>query len=180
MVEGKSAWIIVDLVNDFVTGKFGSAAALAAAQRTGKVLDKLQGSAEVIFTLDTHIRDDPEFRVWSEHCLMGTDGCELHSSVSGFDGYRIRKRHFDAFYDTDLDGFLRARNIRNLYLSGVSTDICVLHTASGAFYRGYIPAVVSDLSAAIDQTRHQDALLAMQRNYGARVIDSGALLEELR
>lgn len=167
-----SAWIIVDLVNDFVTGKFGSGSALAAAEKTAKVLENIDGNMEIIFTLDTHIKDDPEFRVWEEHCLSGTPGCELHSSVSGYQGYRIRKRHFDAFFDTDLDGYLRARKIQKLYISGVSTDICVLHTAAGAFFRNYDTTIIEDLSAAIDESRHRDALSAMERNYGATIIDS--------
>lgn len=179
MNPGKSVWIIVDLVNDFVTGRFGSQDALEAAEKTANVLERIDDKLDIVFTLDTHIKDDPEFRVWSEHCLIGTEACELHTSVSRFAGYRIRKRHFDAFYDTDLDGYLRARNISNIYLSGVSTDICVLHTAAGAFHRGYIPVVVGDLCAAIDAGRHQDALMAMQRNYGAKLIDSGAFMGEV-
>ncbi len=172
MGEEKKAWLVVDLVNDFVKGKFGSDRSVSVAEKTGRVLSEVEGKIDVIFTLDTHIKDDPEFRVWSEHCLIGTEACELHASVSGHEGYRIRKRHFDAFYDTDLDGYLRALGIDVLYMSGISTDICVLHTAAGAFYRGYIPFVIEDLCSAIDDTRHNDAIMAMKRNYGAKIIDS--------
>lgn len=178
-MDNESLWIIVDLVNDFVTGKFGSENALKVANQTAEVLTQVTDSIDVVFTMDTHIKNDPEFKVWSEHCLIGTEACELHSSISGYKGYRIRKRHFDAFYDTDLDGYIRARQYRNLYISGVSTDICVLHTASGSFFRGFIPVIISNLCASIDITRHEDAILFMQRNYGAKIIDSENFVREI-
>ncbi len=170
------AVIVVDLVNDFVIGRFGSEAAVSVAERTAEFLRWLSGRIPVIFTMDTHIMNDPEFRVWGEHCLAGTDGCELYGSLKHIDGYRVRKRHFDSFYDSDLDGLLRAHNVGEIYVLGISTDICVLHTAAGGFYRNFRLNVIGDLCSSIDPGVHERALEEMKRNYGARVIT----LEEAR
>ena len=103
----KSAWLIVDLVNDFVTGKFGSEKGIQVAERTAEILEDLEGKITVIFTLDTHVPGDPEFSVWGEHCLIGTDGSRLYPKLKGMKGYSITKRHYDAFLGTDLDLYLR-------------------------------------------------------------------------
>lgn len=175
----KTAVIVVDLVNDFVSGAFGSDSAKSVSVRIGDFMKSLPDGVDRVFTLDTHIRDDPEFRVWGEHCLMGTWGSKQVDNLADIGGYRITKRHFDAFYDTDLDGYLRAKSIGTLYILGISTDICVLHTAAGAFFRYYNISVISDLCAAISPERHLEALSFMERNYGCRILNSKEALEEL-
>lgn len=175
----KAAVIVVDLQNDFVTGKFGSEQAVEISKKTEKFLDSLGNKAEVIFTLDNHIPDDPEFKVWGEHCVMGTWGSKQIENLLNKPGYRITERHYDGFYDTDLDGYLRAKGIDTLYITGISTDICVLHTAGGAFSRYYNINVISDLCAAIDPERHSEAISYMERNYGVRTITMEDALGEI-
>ena len=179
MAVKNAAFVIVDLVNDFVNGKFGSSNAEKAAVRTAETLD-LQPDIPVIFTLDSHIKNDPEFRVWGEHCVIGTRGSELVDALKSFEGFRIKKRHFDSFHDSDLDGLLRALNVNKIYISGISTDICVLHTAAGAFFRYYDITIVEDLCASIDPENHERALEDMKRNYGARIINSKEFIEEVK
>lgn len=175
----KSAVIVVDIVNDFVSGIFGSERSIEVARRVGDFLSSLKNRVETIFTLDTHIPDDPEFKVWGEHCLIDTWGSQQVDALKNTTGYRITKRHFDAFHDTDLDGFLRAREIRRLYIFGISTDICVQHTVAGAFFRYYELNVISDLCSSILPERHHESLSFMARNYGARILTSKQALEEL-
>lgn len=176
---GKPAVIVVDLVNDFVTGVFGSDSASRVSVKIENFLNSLSEDITTVFTLDSHIKDDPEFRVWGEHCLIDTWGSKQVDNLSDIEGYRITKRHFDAFYDTDLDGYLRAKSIDTLYILGISTDICVLHTVAGAFFRYYNIGVISDLCAAISPERHLEALSFMERNYGCRILNSKEALEEL-
>ncbi len=173
------AVIVVDLVNDFVSGKFGSERGIEVAGNTAKFLKILNGRYPVIFTLDTHVPGDPEFKVWGEHCLEGTKGSELDSSLVDIDGYRIRKRHYDSFYDSDLDGILRMHGISHVYVSGISTDICVQHTVAGAFFRNLQITVIEDLCATIDPDNHVLSIKAMKRNYGVKVITLAEAEKEL-
>jgi len=175
----KPAWIVVDLVNDFVTGRFGSQRSVQVAERTGDLIDKLGRSIDVVFTMDTHIQNDPEFRVWGEHCLQGTEASELHESVKGCSGQRIRKRHFDSFFESDLDGYLRAKGVENIFISGISTDICVQHTAAGAYFRYYGINIISDLCSSITESSHNTALEFMRKNYGARIIKAEEFEKEI-
>lgn len=177
--DGNAALVVVDIVNDFVTGVFGSDKAKKTANLVASVLKDVQGRIPVIFTKDSHLKDDPEFKVWGEHCIDGTGGSELYPALSGFTGFHIKKRHFDSFFDSDLDGLLRAKGIKRIYLCGISTDICVLHTASGAFYRYYDITVVDDMCTSIDPSKHSEALKNMKTNYGARIISSKEFIEEV-
>ncbi|MGC8609007.1 MAG: cysteine hydrolase family protein [Thermoplasmata archaeon] len=170
MKNKKFGYLAVDLVNDFVTGKFGSKGAEEVAIRTSEALKKLH--IDKFFAMDTHIKNDPEFSIWGEHCLAGTEGSELYPLLSGINAYRVRKRHYDSFFETDLDGLLRSLGITDIIVSGISTDICVLHTVSGAFHRYYRTYVVKDLCYSIDKNSGNAALSNMKRLYGTVILDS--------
>ncbi|WP_287954402.1 isochorismatase family cysteine hydrolase [Acidiplasma sp.] len=169
-MEQNNVILIVDMINDFVTGKFGNKKALNAANRAADVLK--YNKMPVVFARDFHIKNDPEFRVWGEHALMNTPASEIYEKLKKYPDFIVNKRHYDAFHDTDLDSLLRFLNAKKLYLFGISTDICVMHTASGAFYRNYDVTVVSDLCASIDENNHEDALKKIKINYGYNSIDS--------
>ena len=171
--------LIVDVINDFVSGKFGNDGAIKAAKRAEETLNKLNKNIIIIFAGDAHIKQDPEFNVWGEHALDNTYSSEIVSELKKFPDFIIKKRHYDAFFDTDLDSLLRALNIKKLYIFGISTDICVLHTCSGAFYRYYDVSVVSDLCSSIDKNNHLLALKNIQINYGYNSIDSEELIKEV-
>ncbi len=171
--------IVVDLVNDFISGKFGSPQAEETTNRASRFLHELNNRFPVVFTMDSHFPNDPEFQVWGEHCLQGTWGSELHESLAGIDGFRVSKRHYDSFYDSDLDGILRMLNITDLYVFGISTDICVEHTVAGAFFRNLRVTVIEDLCATIDPALHKQSISAMERNYGTRTVESSLAKEEL-
>lgn len=179
MNSEKGCIIVVDMVNDFVRGKFGGKDKEELAVRMRSFLSSLMGKYPIIFTLDTHIMNDPEFKVWGEHCLENSWGSELCDELSGIRGHYLRKRHYDAFHDTDLDGYLRAMQFDHLIVMGVSTDICVLHTVSGAFHRYYRTTVIEDMCAAIDQERHREAISFMHRNYGTEISMSKTMKEEV-
>ena len=177
-MASKTAFLVVDLVNDFVIGKFRSKKSEEVAKKAAVFLGNVPAGSEIIFTLDTHVKNDPEFRVWGEHCLIGTEGCELYAALRDIPGYRIRKRHYDAFFQTDLDGYLRARNVKSIVIFGISSDICVLHTCAGAFFNKYDAIVLSDLCASIDEKRHSDAMEFISRNYGFKISTSTEYLKE--
>ena len=175
----KAAWIIVDLVNDFVSGRFGSERSVRVAEKTAELIRRIDGLIQIVFTLDTHIPGDPEFRVWGEHCLQGTPASELYGSLKEYGGQRIRKRHFDSFFQSDLEGYLRASGVDHVYISGISTDICVQHTAAGAFFRYFSIKIISDLCSSIDEKNHNMALEFMRKNYGADIIRAREFEEEI-
>lgn len=164
------AVLVIDMIEEFVRGKFGSERAKICA----KNIDKLIGIARkkgwlIVFTRDVHTPIDFEFRVWGEHSLINDESSKLIFDPCSSD-IVIEKMRYDAFFNTTLDTVLRNYQIRKLILSGISTDICVLHTAAGAFFRNYEIYVCRECTESIDESTKEYAIKYMERVYGAKTI----------
>jgi nicotinamidase-related amidase len=86
-----------------------------------------------------------------------------------------------SFCATDLDLMLRQRGIRNIVLTGITTDVCVHTTMREANDRGYECLILSDCTAATDVGNHHAALkmVTMQNGVFGAVSSSKPLLEVL-
>ena len=87
-----------------------------------------------------------------------------------------------SFYATDLEMVLRLRGIRNLILTGITTDVCVHTTMRDANDRGFECLILGDCCGATDAGNHAAALhmVKMQGGVFGAVADSEGLLEALR
>jgi nicotinamidase-related amidase len=84
-----------------------------------------------------------------------------------------------SFCATDLELLLNLRGIRDLVLTGVTTDVCVHTTMREANDRGFECVIVSDATGATDRGNHDAALkmVTMQGGVFGAVASSAALLE---
>ena len=94
----------------------------------------------------------------------------------------IDKPSKGAFGTTDIDLVLRSRGIRDLIITGITTDVCVHTILREANDRGYRCLLLSDCTGATDPENKAAALRVVTLRdgvYGA-VTDSAALLDTLR
>ena len=161
------ALLIIDYTNDFVADK-GSLTVGKPAQTLApeimRLADQFLSQHDyVIFPTDGHRLNDPfnpETKLYPAHNIIGTTGQKLYGQVgSWFDQhhddshvYKFNKNRYSSFQNTNLDNYLRERRIDEVWIAGVCTDICVLHTAISAYnldYHMVIPqAAVATFSPA--------------------------------
>ena len=136
-------------------------------------IEKARGEMPIIFTQDWHRKDDPEFKIWPPHCVMNTEGAEVIDELDPReDDYYVKKRRYSAFYGTDLDLLLRELKVDTLILSGVLTNICVLHTAADAASRGYKVKLLKDCTYAISDYEYNYAIHHMEKILNVEITDS--------
>ena len=131
--------------------------------------DELKAGSHVLFIRDTHEPDDLEFQMFPEHCVRGTAETEVVPELAGYAGEHVQKNRYSAFYGTDLAERLEALKPEKVIVTGVCTDICVLHTAADARNRDYTVEVPTDCVASFDPEAHRWALQHMERVLGARL-----------
>ncbi|MEM2874496.1 MAG: isochorismatase family cysteine hydrolase [Candidatus Hadarchaeales archaeon] len=175
-----AAVIVIDMINDFVWGKFGFPGARGIMPRISSLLSAARKRGlPVVYVCDSHERDDPELRVWGRHAMAGSEGSKVVRELTpGAGDVVLTKRTYDAFFETPLDEVLRGKGVRNVVLVGVVTDICIQNTAAGAFFRGYSTVVPEDCVASPDDERNIRSLEYMRNIYGARVVRSEELISE--
>lgn len=167
---GRSAVLVVDMLNDFLepTG----AMPLPEGDRLYEPIRRLLATARahgsaVIWVCDAHPPDDREFDKRSVHCLTGTWGAQIVEALRPLDGeYRVHKRRYSGFYETDLDLRLRELGVAHVILTGVVTNICVRSTAHDAFFRGYDVIVVEDCVAATSEREQESSLYDIDTHFG--------------
>jgi nicotinamidase-related amidase len=155
----KKAVIVIDMLNDFVTGALANPAGEEITPRIAALLDHARDQGWlVVFANDAHMPGDYEEKVWGQHALAGTPGAGVISELAPHAGdVMLPKRFYSSFYETGLASLLRQNGVEEVILTGQHTNICVRHTASDAFNNGFEIAVPHDGTAMFRLPVHTDA-----------------------
>jgi nicotinamidase/pyrazinamidase len=168
------ALVIVDVQNDFCEGGSLAVAGGAAVARAISAHVAAGGYAHVVATRDHHIDPGAHFSAqpdlldsWPPHCVVGTDGVELHLHLDRdpIEAVFDKGEHAAAYsgFEGSSDGvrladWLRAHDVDAVDVVGIATDHCVRATALDAVAAGLRTRVLLPLTAGVAESSTEAAL----------------------
>ena len=160
------ALIVIDVQNDFVTGALGTKQAVAILPNLKSKIDAgIAAGDEIIFTRDTHGADYADTNEGRHlpvpHCIKGTEGWQVVREIDRPDCVHIDKPTFGY---TDWAALLGGREITEIEIVGVCTDICVISNALilKALFPEIDITVDAGCCAGVSPETHRAALTALQ------------------
>jgi nicotinamidase/pyrazinamidase len=185
-LERGDALVIVDLQYDFLPPN--GALAVPSGNEVIPVLNSyisLFNSRHlgIFATRDWHPANHCSFKTrggpWPVHCVMNSHGAafttELKLPLATLiisKPSSVDRETYSAFEGTDFDKRLRTEGVRRVFVGGLATDYCVLHTVKDALKSGFKTFYLRDASRAVnvrpDDGRRAEA--EMQR-LGAMIVD---------
>jgi len=180
------AIILVDMLNDFVTGKLEVKRTKYIIPNLKRLIDAARESGvPVIYSNDAHYPQDVEVvEKWGTHAIKGTKGAEVIPELKPSEkDYVVEKRTYSGFYETGLDPLLRSlykgEGVKTVVLGGLHTHMCVRHTAADAFFRGYRIIVAKDGVEAFTREDHEQGLKYLENVYNAKIMTIDEIAKEL-
>lgn len=157
------ALLITDIQNDFLPG------GALNIQGGNEILPQLENYVlqfhahrlPIFLTRDWHPPKHCSFQSqggpWPTHCLAGSPGSlppssfmTPPSSVIIYKAIDRDQEAYSAFQGTALDRHLRALMVQRLFVGGLATDYCVLHSVKDARRLGYDVCLLMDGIKAVD------------------------------
>jgi len=158
----KTVFFDIDTQIDFVYP--AGALYVPGAERILPVIAELNRRAPlVISTMDAHSEDDPEFKIYPHHCVVGTTSQQKPSSTlldqratipASPEGVRqliLEKQKLDCFTNPHLRPLLAKLNAERYVVYGVVTEICVRCAAFGLLETGKRVELATDAVKALDE-----------------------------
>ena len=175
------ALLIIDPQNDFFPGGAlpvsEGFAILEPLQSWIDVFDQM--GLSIFMTRDCHPEDHCSFvaqgGIWPPHCVKGTVGFELTAAlrfpatafISDKPYFRDLET-YDGFSGTDLEAMIRERGVSRLWIGGLATDYCVLHTALEALRLGFEVFLMVEAVRAVNlDPGDGDRALKVMQDHGA-------------
>ncbi|MCF8713879.1 isochorismatase family protein [Joostella atrarenae] len=179
------ALLIVDVQNDFCTG---GVLAAKGGEEVAPIINKVAPSFNlVVASKDWHPTKTKHFDKWPPHCVQNTKGAAFHPDLNldfidkiALKGTGTIDDGYSAFEATNinLSSYFNNEGITSLYISGIATDYCVLHSVIDAIKAGFKTYVITDAIRGVnlEPNDSQEALKQMEQ-LGCILITSEEFLD---
>ncbi|HIT17511.1 MAG TPA: cysteine hydrolase [Candidatus Caccosoma faecigallinarum] len=178
-MKKKMAILVVDMLNDFVTGALKCDRGLKIVPKTAELLKEARKcDVPVIFCNDAHLKGiDHELKLWGDHAIAGTKGAEVIPELELCEkDYVVPKRRYSGFFRTDLELLLKELDVETLIMTGLHTHMCVRHTSADAYCLGYEVYVATDATDSFTEEDYRSGLKYLKEVYGAQLFTVDELI----
>jgi nicotinamidase/pyrazinamidase len=190
----KIVFVDIDTQFDFIMpqGKLyvkGAKELIPALKRLTGIAKKFD--IPIFSSLDTHIKDDPEFRAFPAHCVAGSRGQkkvsqtllkrrilisqdaldknELFDKIKGCPQLIFQKNTYDIFVNRNLSRALKP--FKAAFVYGVALDYCVKYAVLGLLKAGLKVNLVVDAVRPVDAGAGK-AVLSKFKTSGVQLINA--------
>ncbi len=180
-----TALLLIDVINDFEfpRGDELFRRALPIANRIAGLKRRARDAGiPAVYVNDNFGKWQSKFEQIVAHCIQKSVRGHpfVQQLVPGEQDYFVLKPKHSGFYQTPLELLLKHFGTKRLILTGVSTNSCVLFTASDAYMRDIELIVPQDCVAACNDQEQDFAIEQMQSMLKANISPSTELdLESL-
>ena len=170
-----TAFIVIDIQNDyFKSGRKTLEGSEEASLKAKKLLDFFRKKGVLVVHVQ-HIAKSAK----STYFLPDTDGAKIHKDALPIAGEKIvTKSKVSSFEDTDLGEYLDSKNIKELILCGMQTNVCLEKAAMVATEKKYGVKVIEDAAAAVKKETHVETIDRMKKN-GIKVLKTDEIIGSL-
>ncbi|WP_312099095.1 isochorismatase family cysteine hydrolase [Niallia sp.] len=172
MESSNTALLIIDMINDFnfEHGTILAEKALIIAQQIQLLKKQCEKENIPIIYINDH------YNLWQAELIKVIDYCRNKKSEPVIDKIKpddsdyflIKPRH-SAFYGTALQTLLSQLHVKQLILTGIAGNICVLFTANDAYMREYPLLIPDNCIASVDDEDNQYAIRMMENVMSAKI-----------
>ena len=173
------AILVVDMLNDFVTGAIGCDRARAIVPACVRLLDAArEKGVPVIYCNDSHLPGiDRELQIWGDHAIKGTPGAEVIPELTTqAKDYVVPKRRYSGFFQTDLDILLKELGVKTVIMTGLHAHMCVRHTSADAYCLGYDVVAAKECMDSFTEEDYQIGIAYLKTCYGADAYSNEELI----
>ena len=164
--KSAAALLLIDVINhfDFSDGEQLLERALPAAKNIAALKRRANDAGiPAIYVNDNFGRWRSDFKKIVAHCRDESRGKPfVELLLPEEDDYFVLKPKNSGFYSTTLDLLLTHLGAKNLILTGIQGNNCVLFTANDAYMRDYKLFVPSDCTASNTEEENEHALAQLQ------------------
>jgi nicotinamidase/pyrazinamidase len=209
-----AALVIVDVQNDFCTG--GNLAVPKGEEIIPLINELREAFNTVVITQDFHPAGHASFAstyneapfsskeldygtqvLWPDHCVQGTIGAELHSSLITKDtdlllqkGNNKEVDSYSAFRENDgktipsfsngnsFEKEMRSKGIKTLVFVGLAKEICVAWNAEDAKKAGFNSILIEDAAKELDEKADKKKMAEL-KSQGVVVIKAANLFKRI-
>lgn len=166
------ALLVIDVQNEYFTGKLPVTHPPGSLEKIGNAMDAASASGVPVVVVQHAVEGRPVFRKgspeWALHPEVAKRPCDL----------LVEKSLPGSFTGTNLEAWLRERNIDTVVISGYMTQMCCDTTARQAFHLGFGVEFLSDATGTLSVANDAGTVTA-EELHRAILVTQGMLFSKV-